>query len=66
LLREPNQLNERVPMEVGSGKEQANPSYAAGAGKGQENGRGHCLLSAAKLTAIVHYAYYVKRSARHF
>ena len=26
------------------------------AGKGQDNGRGHCLLSAAKLTAIVHCA----------
>ena len=38
----------------GDRKEQANLSYAAGAGKGQGNGRGHCLLSAAKLTAIIH------------
>ena len=27
-----------------SGKEQANSSYAAGAGKGQDNDRGHYLL----------------------
>ena len=35
-----------------SGKEQANPSYAAGVG--QDNGQRHCLSSGAKLTAIIH------------
>ena len=44
------------PLQTGSWQEQADPGNAVGTGKGQDNGRGHCLLSAAKLTAIVHYA----------
>jgi hypothetical protein len=41
-------------VEVGKNKQA--PSYATGAGKGQDNGRGHCFVSAAKLPAIMHHA----------
>jgi hypothetical protein len=66
LPKGPNQLAERIPIEVGtiqvnfcknpqfrgSWQEQADPGNAAGTGKGQDNYREHYLLSVTKLLRI--------------